>query len=34
MRKPGAAPGYIVGSAHAVTDAGEIIMGFRLRHPR
>jgi hypothetical protein len=27
MRKPGAAPGYIVGSAHAVTDAGEIIMG-------
>ncbi len=27
MRKPGAAPDYIVGSAHAVTDAGEIIMG-------
>ena len=27
MRKPGAAPDYIVGSAHAVTDAGEIIVG-------
>jgi LUD domain len=27
MRKLGAAPDYIVGSAHAVTDAGEIIVG-------
>ncbi len=27
MRKPGAAPDYIVGSAHAVTDVGEIIVG-------
>ena len=26
-RKPGAAPGYTAGSAHAVTDAGEIISG-------
>jgi acetyl-CoA carboxylase alpha subunit len=27
MRKLGAAPDYIVGSAHAVTDNGEIIVG-------
>jgi hypothetical protein len=27
MRKLGAAPDYILGSAHAVTDAGEIIVG-------
>ncbi len=27
MRKLGAAPDYIVGSAHAVTDEGEIIVG-------
>jgi hypothetical protein len=27
MRKLGAAPDYIVGSAHAVTDDGEIIIG-------
>jgi hypothetical protein len=27
MRKLGAAPDYIVGSAHAVTDDGEIIVG-------
>jgi hypothetical protein len=27
MRKLGAAPDYIIGSAHAVTDAGEIIVG-------
>jgi hypothetical protein len=27
MRKLGAAPDYLVGSAHAVTDAGEIIVG-------
>jgi L-lactate utilization protein LutC len=27
MRKLGAAPDYIVGSAHAITDAGEIIVG-------
>jgi hypothetical protein len=26
-RKLGAAPDYIVGSAHAITDAGEIIIG-------
>ena len=26
-RKPGAAPGYTADSAHAVTDAGEIISG-------
>jgi acyl-CoA hydrolase len=27
MRKLGAAPDYIIGSAHAVTDNGEIIVG-------
>ena len=27
MRKLGAAPDYIVGSAHAVTDEGEIVVG-------
>src|SRR5215471_9535931 len=27
MRRLGAAPDYIVGSAHAITDAGEIIVG-------
>ena len=27
MRKLAAAPDYIIGSAHAVTDAGEIIVG-------
>src|SRR3984893_18158295 len=27
MRKLGAAPDYIVGSAHAITDDGEIIVG-------
>src|SRR6202045_1188413 len=27
MRKLGAAPDYVVGSAHAITDAGEIIVG-------
>jgi LUD domain len=27
MRKLGAAPDYIVGSAHAVTDDGQIIIG-------
>jgi hypothetical protein len=27
MRKLGAAPDYIVGSAHAVTDDGEIVVG-------
>jgi hypothetical protein len=27
MRKLGAAPDYIVGSAHAITDEGEIIVG-------
>jgi hypothetical protein len=27
MRKLGAAPDYVIGSAHAVTDAGEIIVG-------
>jgi len=27
MRKLGAAPDYILGSAHAVTDAGEIVVG-------
>jgi len=27
MRKLAAAPDYIVGSAHAVTDSGEIIVG-------
>src|ERR1700724_2907705 len=27
MRKLGAAPDYIVGSAHAVTDGGEIVVG-------
>jgi hypothetical protein len=27
MRKLGAAPDYIVGSAHAITDVGEIIVG-------
>jgi hypothetical protein len=28
MRKLGAAPDYIVGSAHAITDDGEIIVGW------
>jgi hypothetical protein len=27
MRKLGAAPDYIIGSAHAITDDGEIIVG-------
>jgi acyl-CoA hydrolase len=27
MRRLGAAPDYILGSAHAITDAGEIIVG-------
>ena len=27
MRKLGAAPDYIVGSAHAITDDGEIVVG-------
>ena len=27
MRKLGAAPDYLLGSAHAVTDAGEIVVG-------
>jgi hypothetical protein len=27
MRKLGAAPDYIHGSAHAVTDVGEIVVG-------
>lgn len=27
IRKLGAAPDYIIGSAHAITDAGEIVVG-------
>jgi hypothetical protein len=27
MRKLGAAPDYIVGSAHAITDDGEVVVG-------